>query len=209
LTFRVKFIAYVSHYGGVNPVTFIPYEPIDMNTSNDYKWVNAALSKVGYGAANETSANVFNKNEDYNISMLANGTYDRSFSQYVVYNPQTTNPPAPTKFPSNLSAYAFFDGPFFIHCWQSGIWSPSNMDRVTSHEAGHIFWACDEYYSETSATGCTTCAHCQSSFGPRPGNSTGVTNGNCESNCYSGYNLCMMKRNSPGLCQYTPAQIGW
>ncbi len=48
---------------------------------------------------------------------------------------------------SSLFAFAYFGGPFFIQTYSNAGWGISNMDLVSAHEFGHIFYALDEYSS--------------------------------------------------------------
>ena len=106
------------------------------------------------------------------------------------------------------------DGPFEMLMWNSAGWQPQNLGRVITHETGHIFWACDEYYNSADGTGCTTCASCWSTDpwyqgGPRPW----ASNANCDNNVVNSCDAvrpdCIMKTNNYALCPRTPAQIGW
>lgn len=93
--------------------------------------------------------------------------------------------------------------------WNSGGWGPENLGRVVTHEAGHIFWTCDEYYE-----GCSTCNHCLFNVGPRNQQQTPwIRNANCDGSTEAACDIprvsCMMKDLAPGLCSHTPGQVGW
>jgi hypothetical protein len=211
LSFRVYVADPMSHYTRTYVPTPTRYEPITHGWSDDYLWVNDALSWVGYAATTVTPANVYAANEQYNAARTADlsyGPFDRSFSVYIVYNP----PPAPSVFADNFRAYAMFDGPFTMMMWNSAGWGPSNLGRVLTHETAHIFWACDEYYDQPSDTGCTTCNHCLYNVGPRNVLATPwIRNANCNypSSSCDVSTACMMKDLSASLCTHTPGQVGW
>jgi hypothetical protein len=179
------------------------YEPIRHPLTDDYLWVNDAMTRQGYAASPVTWDNVLTQNEAFNRDQKADPTYgpfDRSFSIYLIYNP----PPAPAYFTNGQNAFAYYDGPFATVLWNSANWGASNLSRVVSHETGHIFWACDEY-----SGGCSTCNTCLIG-GPR----TYVSNGNCDSGrgigpCDVQLTACMMKYDDYVLCPHTPLQVGW
>jgi hypothetical protein len=192
--------------------TYVPtpthYEPITHHYYDDYLWVNDALTILGYGASPVTPTNVYTKNEAFNRdrkSVAPYGPFDASFSVYVVYNP----PPAPSTFLGGFRAYTMVDGPFVMLMWNSAGWGPQNLGVVLSHETGHIFWACDEYYDAADHTGCSSCGNCWAGLNnPRPS----VGNENCDNTGATGCDVrvdCIMKTNNYTLCPRTPAQIGW
>jgi len=129
--------------------SFVPtptkYEPITHPGADDYRWVNDALALKGYGSTTVTWSNVLAQNEAFDRARAADPTYgpfDRSFSIYVVYNPTG----APTSFTDGQYAFAYYDGPFVQIPFNTGSWGSANLGRLITHEIGHIFWACDEYY---------------------------------------------------------------
>jgi len=214
LSFRVKTVDILSRYTRNFVPTGTRYEPISRPASQDYLWMNDALSKYGYGASPVTAENVYTRNDQFNAYWRNDPTYgnfDGSFTVYVVYNPVGV---APATFADGYRAYAFYDGPHTTVMWNSGGWGPANMGRVLTHEAGHIFWACDEYYDAPSNTGCFTCSNCLFNVGPRNQQQTPwILNANCDHPTATGCDIsrvsCMMKDLSPGLCAHTPGQVGW
>ena len=207
LSFRPIFMDPFSRYCRCIVGTPTRYEPITHSSNDDYLWVNDALARQGYAASPVTYANVYNQNDAFNAAQKSDPTYgpfDRSFSVYLVYNPTG----APLNFANGQRAYAFYDGPFVMMMWNSGGWGSNNIGLVLSHETGHIFWACDEYYDAPSNTGCFTCDICIANAGPRPN----LPNRNCEypvGSCYSPRVACMMQHSSYALCGDTATQIGW
>jgi hypothetical protein len=98
-----------------------------------------------------------------------------------------------TKYPVNHFAYA--SKPRLVMQYANDGWGPDNIDRVFTHETGHIFGCPDEYGS----SGC----NCTSRFGYLQ-----EVNGNCES-CASPFVPCLMASNTSALCKYTLAHLGW
>ena len=105
------------------------------------------------------------------------------------------NPTGPRQFTDGYAAWAYLGGPYLAFLQRSFGWS---VKQVFAHESGHIFRACDEYYTPEYG-GCTDCGGCAD---------TGVPNGNCES-CNSSPESCMMRANTWVLCDWTVGQIGW
>jgi len=183
----------------------IPYEPITRPRTDDYLWMNAALSHMGYPASPVTDFNVYTQNDNFNNASKAGATpaFDRAFTVYLVYNPGS----APTTFADGYRGYAFVDGPHATVMWNTAGWGPNNLGRVLTHETGHIFFACDEYFDAATGTGCLSCNPCIT-YGPRPN----VQNGNCDSTtgaCLIPRVTCVMKTIDYALCPHTPVQIGW
>jgi hypothetical protein len=100
-----------------------------------------------------------------------------------------------TKYPVPYFAYSAIGGPRLVMTYENDGWGPDNIDRVFTHESGHIFGAVDEYAS----AGCD----CGGAFGRFK-----VPNGNCDA-CAAPVADCLMRSNSYAFCRYTPAHIGW
>ncbi|MCM3925903.1 hypothetical protein ND748_30070, partial [Frankia sp. AiPs1] len=100
-----------------------------------------------------------------------------------------------TKYPLGYFAYSSVGGPRIVMSYANDGWGPDNIDRVFTHETGHIFGAPDEY----GGAGCD----CGGAWG-----AFGVPNGNCDT-CAPAPADCLMRSNSFALCRYTPGQIGW
>jgi hypothetical protein len=101
-----------------------------------------------------------------------------------------------TKYPLSHFAYASIGGPRLVMDYNNDGWGPDNIDRVFTHESGHIFGAPDEY----AASGC----NCGGSWGR-----FGKPNTNCENCAPGGGVACLMKANTFGMCNVTPAHLGW
>jgi hypothetical protein len=144
------------------------YEPLEAH------WRNPAMQALGY------SAN-FQGVRDYAAAIRTNlGTR----WSYVAYF---------TKYPVQHFAYA--SKPRLVMNYANDGWGVDNIDRVFTHETGHIFGCPDEYGSSNCACG-SRYGHLQE------------INGNCEI-CASQFVDCLMARNSWAMCQYTPTHLGW
>ncbi|MFO0065666.1 MAG: protein containing Planctomycete extracellular domain protein, partial [Pirellulaceae bacterium] len=120
----------------VNPVPS-RYEAIN-RTSNEYVfWVNDFLEGVGYAPANGIQDNI----KDFNQRQREKLNADWSFTIFVVDsdNDALDGQGGTFKTGGTFSrAFAFAGGLFYV--------SPSTRPASTfAHEAGHIFWARDEY----------------------------------------------------------------
>jgi hypothetical protein len=191
------------------------YEPIKHSSADDYLWVNDALAANGYAASPVTQANVYDKNEAYNLAKAADPTYgpfDGSFSIYIIYNPGVED-----RFSNAQRAYSVLGGPFEMVMWNSAGAGPYGLGNVITHETGHIFWACDEYFysGPGQPEGCFSCISCYFNVGPRNQVQTPwVTNANCDNpsaagSCDIPRVNCMMRNSAYTLCPHTPGQIGW
>lgn len=98
-----------------------------------------------------------------------------------------------TKYPLHHFAYA--SKPRLSMHFDNGAWGPDNIDRVFTHEAGHLFGCPDEY--ETSN------CDCQRRFGVLQ-----ERNGNCKP-CASPFVECLMEANTWALCDFTRTHLGW
>ena len=101
-----------------------------------------------------------------------------------------------TKYPVGHFAYASIGGPRLVMHYANDGWGPDNIDRVFTHETGHIFGAPDEYASSN--------CNCGGSWGyfQEP-------NANCAP-CASGGGVeCIMRANTWAMCDWTPRHLGF
>ncbi|MBV9210609.1 MAG: VCBS repeat-containing protein, partial [Acidobacteria bacterium] len=185
----------VSFYGATDAAMQQPYEPITHASSQDSLWIASVMANLGY-----TSGTHFDRVTAFNTWLKGYAGTNWAYSMFIGYNPPVSG--APSTFTNGYFAYAYLGGPYSQLLFSNDGWGATNFGLVATHETGHIFWACDEYY-QAGYGGCQSCGAC-ASFGPRPT----ITNGNCEF-CSTSSVTCMMKSNSYALCPYTPPQIGW
>jgi hypothetical protein len=98
-----------------------------------------------------------------------------------------------TKYPVHHFAYA--SKPRLVMHYDNDGWGPDNIDRVFTHETGHIFGCPDEYGS----SGC----NCSAKYGFLQD-----LNGNCQ-NCASTFEPCLMAANTWAMCPFTRTHLGW
>jgi len=101
-----------------------------------------------------------------------------------------------TKHPTTWFAYAS-GRRTVIRYSDFSIGAVPNLDRIVAHETGHIFGCPDEYASSNC-----TCGNAAGRFFSQPNN-------NC-ANCDPDPAVpCIMRSNSPSMCDNTPWHLGW
>jgi hypothetical protein len=207
LSFQVNFRDPISRYTRTYAPTSTSYEPANRPSTDNYLWANDALNYVGYGVTAPTQPIVWNKVDDYCAARrndFVAGNFDHSFAVFIVNNQGA----ASHTFTDGQRSFTYIGGPYTVLLSDNGGGGINSLGNVMTHEAGHDFWACDEYYDPAHGTCSTGCAYCQSAPEAPPNKrSPAADNANC-SNC--GVSLsCMMKDSSYTLCSHTPGQIGW
>jgi hypothetical protein len=144
------------------------YEPLESH------WRDPAMAKLGF------SPN-FGGVRDY-VKSIRTGLATKW--AYVAYF---------TKYPVHHFAYA--SKPRLVMHYGNDGWGPDNIDRVFTHETGHIFGCPDEYAASNCS--CDT----KAGFLREP-------NGNCE-RCASPFTPCLMAANTWAMCSFTPVHLGW
>ena len=144
------------------------YEPLEAH------WRDPAMAKIGF-AANFSGVKEYVKAIRSNLGTKWG---------YVAFF---------TKYPVNHFAYA--SKPRLVMHYANDGWGPDNIDRVFTHETGHIFGCPDEY----AASNCS----CDTKAGYLR-----EVNGNCE-RCATNFTPCLMAANTWAMCSFTPAHLGW
>ena len=172
-----------------NPASQQPYEPVHHPGRDANLWINAIMSNVGASAGD-----TFGRVAAFDQRLRDQNHTDWAFSMFIAYNP----PPAPAAFTDGRASWAYIGGPHTNMLFRSFGWS---LTRIATHETGHIFYACDEYFQPGYQTCSCTCA---------PEVRPEALNGNCQdAACGHGSTECMMRLNELALCPFTVAQIGW
>ncbi|MCX5800005.1 MAG: T9SS type A sorting domain-containing protein [Candidatus Eisenbacteria bacterium] len=177
----------VYYYPGTDVRCQTGYEPILHSSSDAPDWIAEIMASFGY-----SSGSHLDRVRAYDTWARSNYGTDWAFSAFIEYNPS----PASTRFTDNYFAWAYFGG-YVNLLYRNDGWPDFN--GVFSHETGHVFWACDEYY-QAGYGGCTSCGLC----------SHGINNGNCQY-CNSQAVGCMMRLQQTDtlLCAFTPGHLGW
>ncbi len=172
-----------------NPACQIPYEPVLRPGTDAAAWVNQIMANVG-----ATGGNVFERVAAFDRVIRDQNRANWAYSMFIAYNPS----PARSSFTDGRASWAYIGGPYVVSLFHSFGWS---LSRIASHETGHIFYACDEYFQPGYQTCSCTCA---------PEVRPDALNGNCQDiTCTRASTECMMRLNELALCPFTVAQIGW
>jgi putative Ig domain-containing protein len=172
-----------------NAASQIPYEPVIRPGTDALVWVNHIMSNLG-----ATGGNVFERVAAFDRVIRDQNRANWAYSMFIAYNPS----PARVSFTDGRASWAYIGGPHVVSLFRSFGWS---LSRITSHETGHIFYACDEYFQP----GYQACS-CSCAPEVRPD----ALNGNCQDiACTRASTECMMRLNELALCPFTVAQIGW
>lgn len=144
------------------------YEPLES------LWRDPAMAKIGF-AAN------FDGVKDYVKAIRSNLGTKWAYVGFF------------TKYPLNHFAYA--SKPRLCMEYSNDGWGPDNIDRVFTHETGHIF-GCPDEYAASNCSCSTKCGYLRE------------VNGNCQP-CATSFTNCLMCANDWAMCGFTPAHLGW
>ena len=176
-------------YDAKNPACRIPYEPVLRSGTDAIFWVNQVMTNLGASAGD-----VFERVAAFDTTLKNQNRTNWAYSMFVAYNP----PPARSSFSDGRASWAYLGGPFTVSLFHSFGWQ---LSRIATHETGHIFYACDEYFQPGYQVCSCTCA---------PEVRPNALNGNCQDlTCTRTSTDCMMRLNEAALCPFTVAQIGW
>ncbi len=148
--------------------TLSGYEPLESH------WRDPAMAKLGF-------AGNFGGVRDYVKGIRTNLATKWAYVAFF------------TKYPVHHFAYA--SKPRLVMHYGNDGWGPDNIDRVFTHETGHIFGCPDEY----AASNCS----CDTKAGYLR-----EANGNCE-RCATPFTPCLMAANTWEMCAFTPVHLGW
>ncbi len=172
-----------------NPACQVSYEPVIRPGSDALVWVNQIMSNVGAAAGS-----VFERVAAFDRVIRDQNHANWAYSMFIAYNPSS----ARTSFSDGRASWAYIGGPYTVSLLHSFGWP---LSRIASHETGHIFYACDEYFQPGYFVCSCTCA---------PEIRPDALNGNCQDiSCTRASTDCMMRLNELALCPFTVAQIGW
>ena len=120
------------------------YEPINHLHTDQYLWINEAMTYLGYAGAS-----YFTQVRDYINDLRDTLDTDWAFTIFLAnsYNDWDG------EFTDGYSAYAYLGGPFFVMTYDNDGYGIGNMDFVAAHETCHIFYATDEYNGVTETSG--------------------------------------------------------
>lgn len=167
----------------------IPYEPVVRPGADSQLWINQVMLNVG-----STSGTVFERVAAYDQLIRDQNHANWAYSMFIAYNPVGSA----ASFTDGRASWAYIGGPYTISLFRSYGWP---LSRIATHETGHVFYACDEYYQPGNLVCSCTCA---------PEVRPDAVNGNCQDiACGHTSTECIMRLNELALCPFTVAQIGW
>ncbi|MCX6013565.1 MAG: hypothetical protein NTV30_09220, partial [Chloroflexi bacterium] len=120
------------------------YEPIKRPSTDQNLWINEILTGMGY-----TSGSYTQKVKDFNSYIRNYYETDWVFTIFVVDSLNDSN----GEFTDGYFGYSYPGGPFIVMTHDNDSYGIDNMDAVTAHETGHIFYASDEYNNEAEYSG--------------------------------------------------------
>lgn len=132
------------------------YEPINRPHTDENLWIGEALSYLGC-----SDTYYFTQVRDYINGLRTTLNTNWAFAIFVVDSSNDVD----GMFTDNYFAYAYLGGPFLVMTYDNNGWGIGDMDRVTAHEAGHIFYATDEYDGITEYSGYLNVADAEGSGG--------------------------------------------
>ncbi len=160
----------------VGPTTVTTqYEPISRPHTDEGLWIGEAMGKLG-----ASGATYFDQVRNYVNTLRSNQGTDWAWLAFVVDSSNDGD----GMFSDSWFGYAYLGGPFIVMTYDNNGWGIGNMDCVTAHEMGHIFYATDEYDGVTEYSGYLNAADIESSG-------------------------CIMDTNSWSISAGTLKQIGW
>jgi len=174
------------------------YEPIARPSSDQGLWIAEVMGNIGF-----SSGSYF-----YRVYSYANDLRNRYKTDWVtvIFVVDSSND-SDGKFSDGYFAYAYLGGPFMVMTYNNDGYGIANMDAVTAHEMGHIFYAADEYY----VPGYNDPGYPTDRYGY-----LAVENQNLQGPGRSGSSdvPCIMRGGvtpytSGSICQYTKGHVGW
>jgi hypothetical protein len=178
-----------------------PYEPITRSGPTgspigESLWITNAMTNLGY----TNSPYYFNNVYDYNNAIRRSLNTDWAFTIFVVDSSKDVD----GYFTDNYFAYAYLGGPFMVMTYKNDGYGIANMDAVTAHENGHIFYALDQYASANSS-----CTKTSGYLAIENQNSAYPYEGACLSNVSSIMRGQVAPYTSGAIDTYARRQIGW
>jgi len=209
LTYNLRF------FPGSDSRQHVPFEPILRNAAppDDFEWISRVTANHGVttGATSQERARA------YGDMLRAQLGAQNGFPVFSPYNPAV----APDRHSNGLSAYAVF-GNYMHLLYDNADYLVEQTGWVFSHEMGHIFWACDEYWQQCQLFMEPACSNCYGTFSGDPdaarfgpGPREAAMNWNCELCTAGGPQACIMHAVTADIwtnrrtCEHTRRQVGW
>lgn len=190
------------------------YEPISMTghqppEGEEHLWISQVMTAMGYPAEhNDSLRDYLYQAIDYVKAIRTNFQSDWAFAIFVV----DSSNDADGLFSNNVAAYAKIGGPFIVMTYDNSkeSYGIENMDMVTAHEMGHIFWAQDQYIDDARRIGYSDsdCSK-RSGFLNVPNENQDLKEGSCASDEYSIMRSEILAYGNAQIDYYARGQVGW
>lgn len=167
-------------------------EPIARPSYHQQYWIKDAMNGLGYN-----SSSYFSSVRDYDNALRNTYQTDWAFTIFVVDSSADND----NRFSDGYFAYAYLGGPFMVMTYENDGYGPTNMDAITAHEMGHIFFALDQYAG--AYQGCT--AH----SGYLNIENQNSQYGNCSTNINSIMRGQIYPYTAKAIDPFAAGQIGW
>jgi hypothetical protein len=169
------------------------YEPISRSSDDEGLWIAEVLSALGFSTGSYIS-----RAYSYANDLRTRYKTDWAVVIFVVDSSSDSD----GCFTDGSFAYAYLGGPFMVMTYGNNGYGIANMDAVTAHEMGHLFYAPDEYWGAWSAADPS-----------RTWGYLAVQNQNSVMGGSSNVPCIMRGQVSPytsgSVCQYTRGHVGW
>ena len=177
----------------VHPSLPTGYEPITRTVAQEEDWIADALKPLaGYGGEGEKEA--------YDVANAARARLGTQWAA-LIFAVQNDKDPDGT-FPDGFIAHANLGGPWYVVPVNNLNTQSAALDFYMEHEMTHLFWALDEFPSNSAWWSCTLTT---GYFNWPNSNSSIPTSGYCGED-----DRCLMKGNYPdSVCASTLGQVGW
>ncbi|MGE5177274.1 MAG: hypothetical protein ACM3JJ_12995 [Hyphomicrobiales bacterium] len=170
------------------------YEPIDRPIGQEELWIADVLQTlVGYRGSAVTMA--------YDYANAARGRLGAQWT--TILFPVQNDTSAVGTFPDGYIAHARLGGPWFVLPVNNLNTKSATLDYYVEHEVTHLFWALDEYPSNSAWWTCTL----TTGYFNQPNTNSSIP---APGYCNVPVRQCLMTGNYPdSICGYTDAQVGW
>jgi len=179
--------------------TYTGYEPISRPHTDESLWITQIMNGLGF-----TSYSFYrDKVRDANNNVRSYYGTDWAYTIFVVNS--KNDPDGEFADPTgDWFAYAYLGGPLMVMTYKNDGYGISNMDAVTAHEMGHIFYALDQYPSAGQP-----CAASSGYLNIENQNSAYPYAGACLSNVDSIMRGQVAPYTAGAIDQYARQQVGW
>lgn len=142
--------AYDWNFGVNVSIEPINHPSVFTNTSWEEQWVTEAMANFGY-----TTGDRFARTRSYINDLRTTNNSDWAYAVFIIDSSNDADGCFSDAVPPSYMpcAWAYLGGPFVVMTYDNDGWGIGSMNQVMAHETGHIFYATDEYNSQTEYSG--------------------------------------------------------